>query len=558
MPVETGQHAAPTGWQGWVTSPTDPARRLLLVRPVTSAPTATIVFDPSRVGQTWRGVGASLTDSSVRLLEGNDIATDLLFSPTRTDGAQLNWVRLPLSSTDFSTRSWSWTRTGPVPAESVAAVRYLTDEVLPRRRNISVVATAWSAPASMKQPVTLRGGALRTSSEAAYGDLLVRQGTWLRAQDLPLRAMTLGNEPDYETDYTSMKMSAAQQVRLAKGVSARLASQSIQLWAVDHNWIHRQDVYDPVVAGAPKIFAAAAVHCYGGTPGQMAGLKIRSILTECTGTNDTWSRTFRWDMVNLVTKAIEAGSTGLMMWNLALDASHGPVDPLSVAGCKNCRGLLTIDGGRVSPEPEFFTLAHLSRAARPGAKVIASTSQGPVLASAFRNADGSIGIVGHNQSSHDEIVEFRVRGRSGVRFQVRAGEMFTLTGNSADPVTSLRSAVVNSTTGSLLFIDDAGFRHPITDSAIAACLPTPTRTVSNLAPYPLGENAGCPLTEDSVYSSPDGASYLVTGFPNRPRRRWMPTAESYFCAVNAGYPIVRGPTYVVRDLLVGEDMPEKC
>ncbi len=540
-----------------MTSPTDPARRFKVVPTITSAATATIVVDPSALQQPWRGVGASLTDASVGLLEGNRTATEMLFSPTRADGARLNWLRLPLSSTDFSPRLWSWTAAGAPPAQQTAAVRYLIDEVLPVRRSLSVVATAWSAPASMKQPATLRGGSLRSASEPAYGDLLVKQASWLKEQGVPLRAMAISNEPDYAPDYTSMKVTAPQQIRIANAVSSRLTQRSVQLWAVDHNWEHRP-AYDEVLAGARSAFAAAAVHCYGGTPGQMAGLPVRTVLTECTGTTDTWSGTFRWDAINLITTSIEAGSTGLMMWNLALNASNGPIDPVSAKGCKSCRGLLTISGDLITPGPEFFTLGHVARAARPGARVISSASEGGVVSSAFLNSDGTIGVVGHNQSSSEEVVDVRVRGRNGVRFRVGPGELFTFTGPSTEPVTDLRNAVVQASTGERYLIDRSGYRHRITSASVDACLGAPVRTLTSLAPYPLGEDAGCPPTRNSVYSSPDGASYLVTGYPSRPRRRWMPTGEAYWCAVGAGYPVVQGPTYVVREVPMGQDLPKEC
>ena len=44
------------------------------------------------------------------------------------------------------------------------------------------------------------------------------------------------------------------------------------------------------------------------------------------------------------------------------------------AGCSSCRGLLTVDGNDVEAGPEFYVLAHLARAADPGARVLGSSA----------------------------------------------------------------------------------------------------------------------------------------------------------------------------------------
>ena len=77
----------------------------------------------------------------------------------------------------------------------------------------------------------------------------------------------------------------------------------------------------------PEGFDGAAFHCYGGRPAQMAGLGVPRLVTECTGTTDGFAGTFAWDARNLVAGAVAAGSSGLMMWSLALDAEHGPSTP---------------------------------------------------------------------------------------------------------------------------------------------------------------------------------------------------------------------------------------
>ncbi|GAA2143435.1 glucosylceramidase [Nocardioides koreensis] len=413
----------------WITSPTDPSVRLATVDPVVGPgpATAQVVVDPQDRRQRWWGTGATLTDASERLLRNRPGAQKLLYSPTRAHGARLNLVRLPLSATDFSPSQWTWSwdgsQAGP-PHPQRRSVR-MVKAIEGFRPDLRAVATPWTAPASMKDNGSLRGGALTTDAVTGYGRMLLAQAHWLAHHGVPLWAMTLGNEPGYSSDYASMTMSDEQMTALGNAVGPRLASDRVHLLAVDHNWSDRSRV-DNVLSGAPRGFDAAAFHCYGGTPGQMAGLAVPRLVTECTGTTDGWSGTFAWDARNLVAGAVGAGSSGLMMWNLALDEDHGPVDDGSRWGCKDCRGLLTVAGdGSLQPEPEFYTLAQLSRAAAPNARVVASSASTGLSVAAFRNPDRSIGVFGHNATGSTQTVRINVLGRTDLAYTIEPGQLFT-------------------------------------------------------------------------------------------------------------------------------------
>jgi glucosylceramidase len=158
----------------------------------------------------------------------------------------------------------------------------------------------------------------------------------------------------------------------------------------------------------------------------MAGVALPPIVTECTGTTSSWSDAFAWDMQHLVGEGIAAGSTGLMTWNLAVDPNGGPRDATSAAGCASCRGLLTVDGSRAEPGPEFYVLAQLARAADPGARVVGSRASAGVSAAAFTNVDGTVGVVAYNGTGKDSVVSVAVQGRRDLRARVRAGELMTV------------------------------------------------------------------------------------------------------------------------------------
>ena len=161
----------------------------------------------------------------------------------------------------------------------------------------------------------------------------------------------------------------------------------------------------------------------------MGGVPIPVIVTECTGGDwdPSWASTFRWQARNLVVEPVVNGSTGLTLWNLALDPSRGP----HVGGCGNCRGVVTVDPatGEWIPEPEFFLLAHLGRAARPGATRLGLTGRPDLPSVAFANPDGTIGIFGHNDSGARQVLSVAFPGGDAARVVVEPGDLFSLRGS---------------------------------------------------------------------------------------------------------------------------------
>lgn len=406
-----------------VTSAVDDLVRLLLRRATDpgGSPVADVVVDTARPGRTWTGVGAALTDASLDVLEGRPDLVATLFDPGAAGGARLDWVRLPLSATDLSDRLWAWRlRDGRAvpPAEARRAVALLRDQVLPVNPALEVVASPWTAPPAMKQPRGWFGGSLRADRVRAYARLLVGQARWLRARGVPLTALTLANEPGHTADYPTMAVGDAELARLAALVGPALDRLGVELWGLDHNWA---DVGRLDHGTGYEHLDAVAFHCYAGQPAQVAHVPVPWLVTECTGTDDTVVGTFAWDSHHLVARSVAAGSTGLLMWNLVLPPGRRG----AWGGCGTCRGLLTVDGDRVRPEAEFFTLAHLSRAAPAGSRVLPTSAPADLPTAAFARGR-RIGLYGYNDSTSARTVRITLAdGSTTAVHEVGPHEMFT-------------------------------------------------------------------------------------------------------------------------------------
>ena len=399
-----------------------------------SGPARRVVVDigAGESPRTWRGVGAALTDSSVTLLAGRDDALALLFDPALPGGAGLDLVRLPLSATDFSMRSWTWTTVDDtaVPTPEALAAIGVIDEVLAIRPDLEVLATAWTSPPEMRTDPAAPGGTLVDVD--GYGALLTAQVDWLLERGVPLTAVSLGNEPGLVTDAPTLLMSDAQMVALSHELHPQLERVGVELLALDHNWSDVERAADLVADGA---FDAVAFHCYDGAPSAMATLDTPVLVTECTATTHAWHQSVGWMARELVGNSIRAGSTGLVMWNLALDPTDGPKQP---GGCTDCRGLLTIDptDGSIVTTPEFSVLAHLAAAADPGATILDVEQVAELPLAAFVNPDGTIGVFGHNDRPESVAITFRLVDGSTVHADVPSWGTFSVR-TPLDPTATL-------------------------------------------------------------------------------------------------------------------------
>jgi glucosylceramidase len=414
--------------QAWVSSPYDPDRRLLPVPAASDPPSVAIEVRMEPTGRRWFGTGAALTDATVDLIAQRPELVDLLFEPGSPDGARLDTIRLPLSATDFSTSRWTWDL---VPSGGLdSPPRQILDAVevaswMHRKRpDLQVVVAPWTAAAHMKSPETLLGGDLAIGGEEEFAHQLVEQVLALRGLGVPVRALSIVNEPGHSGNYPTMRMTDDQLALVADLIDPDLDSINVELWAVDHNWADRSRV-DRALSSSPGSYERGAFHCYAGVPEQMSGLAIDAIVSECTGTTDGWASTFRWDADNLIARSIASGSTGLIFWNLVLDDTGGPKLP---GGCENCRGLLTVDrmSGEVSTTPEYYAAAHLARAVEPGWEILASPNTVGWPMAAFRAPDGQVGVVGLNDTGTDAVLRLEVEDAGSVTVEARSNELFTV------------------------------------------------------------------------------------------------------------------------------------
>lgn len=454
-------HAAETSpVQAWIT--TGDQTRLLAraadAALVTAAPaSATVIdIDPATTYQEITGFGAAITDASAWLIQQRldparrDKLLRELFG-RQDNGIGLSFTRLTIGASDFSRSHYSFDdmpKGQQDPQLKHFSLAPQRDTVLPTVKaalainpQLKVMASPWSAPGWMKSGDSLVQGTLKPAAYDAFSRYLSRYVTEMGRAGVPIFALTLQNEPHFEpADYPGMRVEPAARAALIGGhLGPRLAAdhRGTQLFDWDHNWDEPES--PAIVLSDPKAARhvdGIAWHCYGGDVKAMGRLHDRfpnksTWFTECSGGRwaPDWAKNLQYFTRTLVIDTTRGWARGVLLWNLALDENDGP----HLGGCKDCRGVVTIDArtGEVTRNVEYYALAHASRFVLPGAHRIASNSADKELANvAFRNPDGSLALLVANGAAEGRDVSVRI-GQRSFSYRLPGASVATFTWNAA-------------------------------------------------------------------------------------------------------------------------------
>jgi len=411
-----------------------------------------IAVDRSQTGQVMVGYGAAMTDSAawvlLRLKQRNPslyaFVMKRLFSPE--DGAGFSLLRVPMGASDYVAATNYYTYCdAPSPDLSAFSIAHDLEAVVPMLKEarsinpaLRVLASPWSAPAWMKtngrltgvSPAEKTAGAtnrLKPECVPLYADYFVRFLQAYQAAGVPVWGVTLQNEPQFDAArYPCMRMGEADQIALVRALGPKLAAQGLatKIFLHDHNWILHPDDRNAVggdakpdpLASVASVFsdseagrfvAGSAWHGYAGGVDDMrrvyaalhAAYPDKTILfTELSGwgkQRGPWLDDIAWGMDRIWMGGPQNGCQSALQWNLVLDDNFGPTLRRDSAAT----AMAAIDAERCDSarfEREYYALAHLSRAAQPGAIRVASALSGAAAgldAVAFLRPSGQTGLV---------------------------------------------------------------------------------------------------------------------------------------------------------------------
>ncbi|HEY9125989.1 MAG TPA: glycoside hydrolase family 30 beta sandwich domain-containing protein, partial [Acidobacteriaceae bacterium] len=420
-----------------------------------SATGKTLAVDDSQRFQTIDGFGAAMTDSSAWLLEEQlppaqrSEVMRKLFDPR--SGIGVSFLRIPLGASDLARNHYSYDEMPKGqrdPGLAHFSIDHDREYILPAMRQalalnpaISVMVTPWSPPGWMKTKDSMIGGQVLPDAGSDFAAYLTKSVLAYEKAGVPVKYLSLQNEPLYETkDYPGTLMLASQQKELiAKfvGPALKKASPKTSILAYDHNWDHpeypEEVLADP--AAAPYV-AGTAFHCYGGdvsaqTPVHDHFPNKGQWMTECSG--GTWQKgNLLAVTAKLIIESSRNWSKAVVLWGIALDEKNGP----NTGGCATCRGFVTIDRSQTPHQPtytvDYYAVGHASKFVHPGAVRIASSdlSAAGLESVAFQNHDGSIVLLVLNNNEAPSDFAIAWHGQS-LHASVSAGSLATYTWRAA-------------------------------------------------------------------------------------------------------------------------------
>lgn len=372
------------------------------------------------------GFGAALTGSSAYLLRSMDTeergrVLRELFDPE--EGLGISALRLSIGACDYSLDFYTYCDTPPISNFAIHSTDRrdllpILKEVLALNPDIRIFATTWSAPKWMRTGDRWTGdpgdSGLKDECIEDFAEYYLKYVQAMAEEGIDIYGICPQNEPLSSGNTMSMRMTAAQQITFIKSLGAKFKANGIntKIICFDHNWDLNQFVKD--VYADPEAFEivdGAAFHAYGGTlQGQ---IEIKSLyptkniyFTEQSGGG--WAPGFgnnlKWWMSNLFIGAVNNWSKCVLLWNLMLDANHGPY--LTPGAATNCYGLLeqAAEGG-YTRYSEYYAVKQM-RVIRTGARIIGTSGYTPsgLMRVAAKNPDGSKALVVYNETGADQSI----------------------------------------------------------------------------------------------------------------------------------------------------------
>ena len=338
-----------------------------------------VYIDLENVQQIIRGFGAA------NILPWRpDMTNDEINKAFGTGDSQLGFtilrLRVPPDTTEFSLN---------VPTAQLA-----------HSMGVTIIASPWSPPAWMKTNNDIISGRLNDTSYASYAAHLKSFADYMAANDVPIYAISVQNEPDVSVTYESCDWNASEMLRFVKENAPSIGTKVI---APESYQYRIRDISDALLNDATALanFDILGVHIYDSSiePYPLAESKGKEIwMTEHLILETDWQDNLATGKEIL--DCMNAGMSAYIWWYIVRfygpiydDGNHEDTPPEAVPGEISKRG---------------YVMSNFARFVRPGFFRIDATEnpQENVFITAYKD-DSKIVIVvvNNNLSSVEQTFE---------------------------------------------------------------------------------------------------------------------------------------------------------
>jgi len=393
----------------------------------------TIVVDSTKTYQSIDGFGYCLTGGSAYLINhlstsDRDAVVRELFS-TDSTAIGVSYLRVSIGASDLSSTVFSYDDNG-TPAQPDTTLKYfslandafdlvpLLKQILTVNPSLKILGSPWSAPLWMKSNNNSVGGSLLPQYYDVYAQYLVKYIQAMKAQGIPIDAITPQNEPMNPNNNPSMSMTATEEEEFVKnhlGPAFQAAGITTKIIVWDHNC--DLPSYPLTILGdadAAKFVDGSAFHLYGGDISALTQVhnaypsKNVYFTEQWVGGPGNFATDLGWAVKNLIIGAPRNWSRNVLEWNLAADPSY---NPHTVGGCGNCLGALTVSS-TVTRNVSYYIIAHAAKFVRPGSVRVDSNVPGNLQNVAFVRPDGKKVLIVLNDSNGTLTFNIQFRDKS--------------------------------------------------------------------------------------------------------------------------------------------------
>ena len=411
--------------------------------------------------QRFAGVGAAMTDTSAWLIHDELSPAGqarLIGELYGASGIHLAVALVPMGASDFTHTGQPYSYDDlPIgatdPDMSDFSIAHDEAYIIPALRQVlainpqaEVFAVPWSPPAWMKSNAAFGDlGFSGTLLSSAYQPLADYFADFIRGYvgaGIPIAAIAPVNEPLAASPFPATSFPEPDEDRwITQNLwpTLRAAGLNVKIYGYDDGWRLPSYPQELINGTARDALSGIAWHCYQGNPDSMTIVhdlapSLDESVAECSPGISPYP------VPEVMIASLRNWATSVLLWNLALDPSGGPVQPPN-SGCTGCTGPVTISeqNHTASLNLAYYQLGQVSKFVEPGARRIASNSfvtyytlasgQGATAAGlddiAFVNPDQSRVIVAYNNSPSP--IEFSVSYRSrSLTYQLAPGATVTL------------------------------------------------------------------------------------------------------------------------------------
>lgn len=429
-----------TSVQFWLTSPSDnilfQQQKTLLNFGEISQADPVIEVDANQTYQTIDGFGNCFTDGSAIVFNKMSAAARkaLLKELFAVDGNNIgiSYLRISVGASDLSEQPYSYNDL-PDGQSDFELKKFSIDpdrkklvpvlkEILSINPSIKILASPWSAPTWIKTNNNSKGGSLRKECFDVYARYFVRYIQDMKAEGIPIDAITIQNEPLHPGNNPSMYMPAEDQALFIKqnlGPAFEAAKLKTKIIVYDHN---ADKISYPLTIlrdpEAAKYVDGSAFHLYGGKIEALSEVhnefpdKNLYFTEQWVGAPGNLPGDLAWHTKTLIIGATRNWCRNVLEWNMASDPEY---HPHTNGGCDRCLGTVTLNGDAVTRNPAYYILAHATKFVRPGAVRIASNMVDQLPNVAFKNGDGKIVLIVLNEAKEQRKFNVSFNGKA---FQV--------------------------------------------------------------------------------------------------------------------------------------------